>query len=153
MTIRYFLLATGILVLAMSAIVASAAEPDLKEIMQDLRNNLVEITDGLLVDDFDRVTNGATGIAQHAPIPAPQAEQIATALGPEMPTFKHFDEQVHSLSIAIAAAAESRDREVVLANYRRMVDGCLACHAVFKDRVAEVLSLAPKVVGGTYIPR
>lgn len=50
MNIRNFLHATGILVVATSALEATAAEPNFKEIMQDLRDNLVEITDGLLVD-------------------------------------------------------------------------------------------------------
>lgn len=34
---------------------ASATEPTLKEILQALRGNLIEITDGLLIDDFDRI--------------------------------------------------------------------------------------------------
>lgn len=126
----------------MSTIVATAAEPGLKEIMQDLRDNLVEITDGLLADNFDRVAQGATGVAQHAPISAPQAKQIAAALGPEMPAFRQFDEQVHALSLAIASAASDQDRDAVTVNYRRMVDGCLACHSAFKEQVAAVLSNA-----------
>lgn len=133
----------SLLIFAMSAIVATADEPSLKEIMQDLRDNLVEITDGLLVDDFDRVAQGATGVAQHEPIAAPQAKQIAGALGPEMPAFKQFDEQVHGLSLAIASAASDQDRDAVIVSYRRMVDGCLACHAAFKERVAAVLTKAP----------
>jgi hypothetical protein len=49
--------------------------------MQGLRDNLVEITDGLLADDFDRIANGSMGIAQHASIPASQVTQIADVLG------------------------------------------------------------------------
>lgn len=143
MRLRKWLHTISLVTFAMSAIVATAAEPSLKEIMQDLRDNLVEITDGLLVDDLDRIAQGATGVAQHAPISAPQAKQIAEALGPEMPAFKQFDEQVHALSLAIASAASDRDRDAVIVNYRRMVDGCLACHAAFKVRVAAVLTKAP----------
>lgn len=143
MTLRKWLHTISLVTFAMSAIVATAAEPSLKEIMQDLRDNLVEITDGLLVDDFDRVAQGAIGVAQHAPISASQAQQIAEALGREMPMFKQFDEQVHASSLAIASAANDQDRDAVIANYRRMVDGCLACHAAFKEPVAAVLSTAP----------
>ncbi|MBT8077643.1 MAG: hypothetical protein KJO31_03660 [Gammaproteobacteria bacterium] len=143
MTRRKPLHSISLLIFAMSTIVATAAEPSLKEIMQDLRDNLVEITDGLLVDDFERVARGAAGVAQHAPISAPQAKQIAAALGPEMPAFKQFDEQVHALSLAIASAASDQDRDAVIVNYRRMVDGCVACHAAFKERVAAVLSKSP----------
>lgn len=143
MNIRHLLHTTSILILALSATLATAAEPSLKEIMQDLRDNLVEITDGLLVDDFDRVVQGATGIAQHAPIAGPQAKRIAETLGPEMAAFKQFDEQVHALSVVIAASGKEKDREALIMDYQRMVNGCLACHAAFKERVTQVLTPAP----------
>lgn len=41
----------------------------LQIIMQGLRDNLVEITDGLLVDDFELVERGASAIANHPRIP------------------------------------------------------------------------------------
>jgi cytochrome c556 len=135
--------AVGILIFSAIAITATAAEPTLREIMQDLRDNLVEITDGLLTDDFDRVAQGATGIAQHAPISAPQAKRIANELGPEMPAFKQFDQQVHTLSVSIATASKAKDREAVISHYQRLVDGCLGCHAAFKARVSKVLGTAP----------
>ncbi len=133
----------GLVTFAMSSLAATAAEPSLKEIMQDLRDNLVEITDGLLVDDFDRVAQGATNVAQHPHISAAQGKQIAAALGPEMPAFKQFDEQVHASSLAIASAASDQDRNAVIVNYHRMVDGCLTCHAAFKARVATALTKSP----------
>ncbi len=133
----------GLVTITMLSLVATAAEPSLKEIMQDLRDNLVEITDGLLVDDFDRVAQGAINVAQHAHISAAQVKQIAAALGPETPTFKQFDEQVHASSLAIASAASDKDRDAVIVNYRRMVDGCLTCHAAFKERVATALTKSP----------
>lgn len=49
--------------------------------MQGLRDDLLMITDGLLTDDFDRVAQGADGIAHHAQISAPQAQQIAAVPG------------------------------------------------------------------------
>ncbi|HNP62960.1 MAG TPA: hypothetical protein PKH39_03440 [Woeseiaceae bacterium] len=145
MGIRYPLISISLLLLAWFTALAaeSEAEPGLKEIMQDLRDSLVEITDGLMLDDFDRIALGATGIAQHAPIPAFQATRIAEALGPEMPAFKQFDELVHTASIRIASAAREEDRDSVIVDYRRMVDGCLACHTAFKSRVSEVLAQAP----------
>lgn len=137
------LYAISMLVFAMTAIAARAGEPSLKEIMQGLREDLVAITDGLLLDDFDRIAQGATGIAGHAPISTPEAKRIAAALGPDMPAFKQFDAEVHTLSVAIASAAREVNREAVIVDYQRMVNGCLVCHAAFKNRVAEVLSQAP----------
>lgn len=151
MTIRNLLHAISIFILSTSAIAVTATEPSLKEIMQGLRNNLVEITDGLLVDDFDRVVQSATGIAQHAPIAAPQVKRIADELGPEMRAFKQFDEQVHALSVSMATAGREKDRDAVIIGYQRMVNGCLACHAAFKDRVAEALS-SPNKAPNTHFP-
>lgn len=67
--------------LSVAAAATIAAEPTLKEIMQGLRDDLLMITDGLLTDDFDRVAQGADGIAHHAQISAPQAQQIAAVPG------------------------------------------------------------------------
>jgi len=123
---------------------ATMEAPTLKEIMQDLRDSLGEITDGLLVDDFDRIATGAMGIVEHAPIPPSQVSQIADELGPEMAAFKLFDEKVHGLSLSMATAASEHDRNTVMRDYQRMVEGCLACHMTFKNRVSEVLNKAPE---------
>ncbi len=122
---------------------ASATEPSLKEIMQALRDNLIEITDGLLIDDFDRIERGAIGIAQHPQIAPAQVKRVAKELGPEMPQFKQFDVQVHNLSLSIAAAAEAKNSDVVWADYQPLVSGCLGCHEAFKARVSEALSRVP----------
>ena len=144
MNFRKSIFAICALVVSTSTIAETMKAPTLKEIMQGLRDNLVGITDGLLVDDFDRIANGAMGIAQHAPITASQKTQIADDLGPEMAAFKLFDQQVHGLSMSMATAARDHDRNAVMRDYQLMVEGCLACHVTFKNRVSEVLSKAPE---------
>jgi hypothetical protein len=129
-------LIASVFVIAMSS---TAASPELKEIMQGLRDNTVEIADGLFTDDFERVALGAAGIANHAQIPPEQVQLVAAELGAEMPTFKQFDISVHDLSLSIAAAAEKQDRDQASADFHRMLDGCLACHAAYKHRIAAVL--------------
>ena len=121
---------------------ATAAEPNLKEIMQGLRDDVVEISDGLLTDDFTRVAQGAARIANHPRIPPHQVQLVAEELGTEMPAFKQFDTSVHDLSLSIAAAAEAKDRATAIADYQRMLSGCFVCHAAYKDRVGTVLSAA-----------
>ena len=119
---------------------STAASPELKEIMQELRDNAVEIADGLLTDDFQRVARGAAAIANHAQIPPEQVKLVAAALGAEMPAFKQFDITVHDLSLDIAAAAKTEDRERVITSYQRMLDGCFACHGAYKSRVTAALA-------------
>lgn len=111
----------------------------LQTIMQGLRDNLVEITDGLLVDDFELVDRGASAIANHPRIPPEQVQLVAAELGQEMSVFKQFDTRVHDLAMQISAAAKNRDGMAAIAAFEGMIDGCFACHTVYKDRVASVL--------------
>lgn len=112
----------------------------LKTIMQALRDDLVKITDGLLVDDFELIANGANGIAEHPKIPPEQVKLVAAELAAEMPAFKQLDSQVHSQALAIRSAAMAADREAAHRGYQSMIDGCLSCHAAYKKRVARVLA-------------
>ena len=117
-----------------------ADEPTaLQQIMQDLSGNLVEISDGLLNHDLELTAKGARAIAEHPQIPLEQVQIVAKELGPEMPVFKQFDVRVHNLAVEINAAATADDREAAVAGFHRLVDGCLACHDAYKDRVAAVL--------------
>ena len=111
----------------------------LKEIMQGLRNNLVDISDGLLMDDFELVARGAIAIAEHPQIPADQVQLVAAELGPEMAAFKQIDTRVHDLSLEISAAARALDRDAAVSGYQQLVEGCFACHDAYKTRVAAVL--------------
>ncbi len=126
--------------LLLSSAALTADDMSLKLIMQGLRDNLVEITDGLLTDDFDQVANGAIGIATHPQIPAAQVQLVAGELGEEMPAFKQMDTLVHDLSLEIEAAARTNNGGAALTAYQRMIDGCFACHENYKDRVAAVLA-------------
>ncbi len=107
--------------------------------MQGLRDDVFVIADGMFVDDMDRVAQGAAGIAHHASIPAEQVQLVAAELGPEMPAFKQLDVRVHDLSMSIISAAESQDRERISTDFQQLINGCLACHTSYKERVANVL--------------
>ena len=122
------------------ATVAPAGEPTaLQQIMQDLSDNLIEISDGLLTHDLTLVVSGAKAIAEHPRIPPEQVQLVARELGAEMPAFKQFDARVHNLAVEIGAAASAGDREAAVSGFHRLVDGCLACHDAYKDRVSAVL--------------
>jgi len=120
--------------------VALASEPTaLQQIMQDLSDNLIEISDGLLNHDLELTAKGAKAIAEHPKIPPEQVQLVAKELGPEMPVFQQFDVRVHNLAVEIGTAASNGDREAAVAGFHRLVDGCLACHDAYKDRVAAAL--------------
>jgi len=112
----------------------------LQTIMLGLRDNLLEISNGLLSDDFALVDRGASAIANHPHIPPAQVQLVVKELGQEMPAFKQFDTRVHDLAVQISTAAKSGDRAAAISKFGEMVESCLACHASYKDRVAAVLS-------------
>lgn len=142
---RKRLIRAAALMLALASTDTMAGDaPSLKEIMQGLRNSLVEISDGLLTDDFELVAQGATSIAEHPKIPAAQVQLVAAELGPEMAAFKQLDNVVHDLSLEISAAATALDRNAAISSYQRIVEGCFDCHRTYKERVAAVLRPEPE---------
>ena len=144
MTHRKILIGAASLMLIFAPSVGITSEAtDLKEIMQGLRNNLVDISDGLLTDDFEKIAHGADAIADHPRIPPWQVKLVAAELGSEMAAFKQLDTVVHDLSLEIGAAATAHDRDEAISTYQRLLEGCLACHSTYKERVAAVLSRTP----------
>ena len=132
----------GMLLVPLTALaVASepAQEPTLKEIMQGLRDDVFTIADGMFTDDMDRIAQGASGIAYHPSIPGDQVQRVAAELGPEMPAFKQLDIRVHDLSLSIISAAEAQDRKRISADFQQLINGCLACHTSYKERVTNAL--------------
>ncbi len=131
------------LVSLVSSPVVAADEPvTLKSIMQGLRDNLVEIGDGLLGNDLELVARGALSIAEHPKIPPEQVQLIARELEQEMQAFKTLDLFVHDLALEVHTAATAMDRPAAIHGYQRMIEGCFACHEAYKDRVAAVLATA-----------
>ena len=131
--------------LAILAIVAlpvtgMTGDTSLKAIMQAMRLNFIDISDGFLLDDFNKIADGALAIAEHPRIPPEQVEQVANELGAEMPVFKNFDVQVHELSLELYKAATNRDRAAAVEAYQGMVAACFDCHAAYRERVAAALS-------------
>ena len=132
----------GALLVPLTALAVAAEptqEPTLKEIMQSLRDDVFTIADGMFTDDMDRIAQGASGIAHHPSIPGKQVQRVAAELGPEMQAFKQLDIRVHDLSMSIISAAKAQDRERISADFQQLINGCLACHTSYKERVANAL--------------
>lgn len=131
-----------IMILLLSTITRadSGADANLKHIMQGLRSDSARILDGLLIDDFSAVAQAAAHIADHPKIPATQVTLVATELGTEMAAFKTFDTLVHDYSFSIRTAALEKNRNRAIADYQQMISTCLACHASYRQRIANALT-------------
>jgi hypothetical protein len=138
--LRKILLLTATLAIVAPPVTGLTDDMTLKAIMQEMRLNFLDISDGFLLDDFDKIADGALAIAEHPRIPPDQIERVATELGAEMPVFKNFDVQVHELSLEVYKAAREKDRAAAVTAYQGMVAACFDCHAAYRERVAAVLS-------------
>jgi cytochrome c556 len=136
---KRLLLATALAVVALPG-TAVTSDTTLKTIMQEMRLNFLDISDGFLLDDFEKIAEGALAIAEHPRIPPEQVQRVAGELGAEMPVFKNFDVQVHELSLEIYKAAKDRDRAAAVTAYQGMVAACFDCHAAYRERVAAALN-------------
>jgi hypothetical protein len=133
------------LMLALVPMVAMTDDAtSLNEIMQGLRDNLIEISDGLLTDDFELIAKGATSISEQPKILAAEVQLVAQELGPEMAEYKRLDAVVLDLSMDIGIAAKALDRDAVNSSYQRMIEGCFNCHRKYEERVAAVLKPEPE---------
>ena len=129
-------------ILAIIAIPVTGITGDtsLKTIMQEMRRNFLDVSDGFLLDDYNRIAEGALAIAEHPRIPPQQVERVAAELGAEMPVFRNFDVQVHELSLELYKAAKEKDRAAAVVAYQGMVVACFDCHAAYRERIAAVLT-------------
>lgn len=134
------LISLVILVLSATAYSDVDSDIDLKKIMQDLQTDTALIVEGLLIENFETINDAATRVADHPRIPPTQVALVAAELGSEMPNFKRLDTLVHDLALSISAAAQEADAASIAENYKRMLDGCLACHSSYRQRVSKVLS-------------
>ena len=133
------ILITALAVVALPG-TAVTSDTTLKTIMQEMRLNFLDISDGFLLDDFEQIADGALAIAEHPRIPPEQVQRVADELGAEMPVFKNFDVQVHELSLEIYKAAREQDRAAAVTAYQGMVAACFDCHAAYRQRVAAALA-------------
>ena len=140
---KRLLQAASLFLILAPAVAMSADAPSLKEIMQGLRDSLIEISDGLLTDDFTLVSKGAASIAEHPKIAPAEIKLVAAALGPEMAAFKQLDTLVHDLSLEIGDAAKALDGDAANSGFLRLIEGCLDCHRSYQERVAAALSPEP----------
>ena len=94
-----------IVLFSITASADSAADTDLKTIMQGLQNDAFLVLKELLVEDHDAIANAAGKIADHPRLPPEQVAKVAAELGSDMAAFKQIDTVVHDLSLAIRSAA------------------------------------------------
>ncbi|PCI60416.1 MAG: hypothetical protein COB35_09215 [Gammaproteobacteria bacterium] len=125
---------------AISAPTNNEDQDTLKIIMQGLLKNTHKITQGIVLHDFALIEKAAKNIAEHPKPSMMTRMKLVKAMGADMGKFKTKDDVVHHSSVNLIKAAQQKDMPAIQQEYQIMINGCVACHNEFKERVAKILS-------------
>lgn len=114
---------------------AEEAQDSLLDIMRQLDADTVALTSSLMTENWSAMSAAAKAIADHPKVPMVERVKILSELGSEAPAFRSFDTQVHDAAVGISEAADRRDLTGARARFDEMLDSCIACHSLFRDRV------------------
>ena len=111
----------------------------LRLLMVELGQDMNRISDGLWHEDFDMIRRAGRSIADHPKITPEQMQAIRRALGDRFEQFVAYDRVVHDAASRLADAASDRDLSSVLEHRIQLTNGCIGCHATFRDDVRSEL--------------
>ncbi len=134
-------------VLAMAALIGwggvmaeeekGGAPHEFHEIMEELGEHMVGITEGITHEDWIRVADHAQAIADHPRPPMTERVRIMVFAGTDVAKFKEFDNEVHDAAARLADEAAGGDGSAIIASFGRLQNGCLDCHAAFRTAYRE----------------
>ncbi len=134
--VRFSLLALGF-----SSLVAVSSEDKvtLKSVMQGLLKSHLEVTEAIVLQDFETIQVAAHNIAHHPKPGMGTKMKLVANLGTEMAKFKSYDDVVHNAAVDLEKSAKDKNMDLVLQNYGKILQGCQACHGQYKQRVSDIL--------------
>lgn len=109
------------------------APHEFHEIMEDLGDHMVGITEGITHEDWIRVAEHAEAVANHPRPPMTERVRIMAFAGTEVAQFKKYDNEVHEAASSLADEAAGGDGSAIIAAFGRLQNGCLDCHATFRS--------------------
>jgi cytochrome c556 len=116
-----------------------AAEPkNMKEVMQIISSDMQQVVKGISEEDYALIARKAKDVAFHKEPPVKQRQAFLKELKSELAAFKAHDNQVHASAMAMKKAAEEKNMLVVIENYTKTLQACVACHQGYRDRMAKV---------------
>lgn len=111
----------------------------LRFLMVGLGQDMSRISDGLWHEDYEMIRQGARGVADHPRVTPEEMATIQAVLEGRFETFVGFDQLVHDTADEMAGAAAERDMGRVLELQGRLQQGCISCHAAFREEVRQAL--------------
>lgn len=127
-------LVTSLLILLM-ATSSQAEEQSFKETMIGLLGNTQAIVEGIMREDYDKITTMAEAIAFH-PSPSPGKRMaILNELGMESVSFTLFQDNLRNNALKVKKAAEQRNQKRVIESLSEMMQSCTNCHNSYRKRL------------------
>jgi len=128
-----------IIIIPYLALAEDVQQVTFKDVMKDLLINTQQITKGIVLEDFSLIEQAATRIVNHPKPDLAVRMKLVKAMGSEMSKFKAKDTIVHNSATKLVEAAKTKNMLAVSKEYQVLVNGCLACHSRFKEKVTNIL--------------
>ncbi|MDO5667027.1 MAG: cytochrome c [Alcaligenaceae bacterium] len=105
--------------------------------MEQLAHDMEAVTAAISRDDWERVAELATKIANHEEPEQSEKVEILAWLGSEAGKFRGFDLEVTEAATAMGEAAKQGDGLKVIESFSKTQQSCYACHQMFRKPFVE----------------
>jgi cytochrome c556 len=109
----------------------------LRQIMIALGKDMQTVTDAISREDWVRVAETASIIADHPQPPFTEKVRILAFVGSDAGRFKQFDKQTHQAATIMEQAAKRGDGQAVIEYFATLQNSCLACHQNYRKPFVE----------------
>lgn len=110
-------------------------ESGYSEVMLNLASNMQNIIFGIMVEDYDQVSDLAENIAYH---PGPELEKriaLLKKLNLDALSFKQHEDKIRQNALNLMRAAATKDRIRTLDRYSELAKSCTECHISYREKV------------------
>jgi hypothetical protein len=108
---------------------------DLPTIMRLIYADIQIINEGIYTENYKLIEQGAAAINEHPPLSNETRSLVKNTLGERMQAFGQYDKLVHDTADSLKTAAAERNIESILEKYQIIQQGCVSCHASFRNEI------------------
>jgi len=105
----------------------------LRQIMQELDNNMQLTNHAISREDWDVVAKTALLIAEHPEPPFSEKLRIMMFFGRDISRLKQLDGQTHQAAKNLATEAKTGNRQDIIISFNTLEQSCTNCHQQFKN--------------------
>lgn len=112
------------------------SELNFKQVMQLVNQSASKMLQGFLLGNYAMVLEGAREIAEHTVPKGGPLRYIDPSKREEFMRFMPaFEKQVHGGAEEVMKFLREGKRDQAFKTYTNMLQGCIACHELFRDRI------------------